>query len=281
MWWRGVTGLRLAESWVRLILGVVWTAIVGLPFMVLVFARYLWGVGASRLGRAEVLNRMIDRNLLTFEIASRDFWARGILVLTRMSFSAREDVPIDWQRTYVICANHTSLFDIFALISAVPAPVRFVAKRELAWWPIVGWILKPSGQILVDRRNRDSAIRSIREAGGQRVRGQIIFFVEGTRSPSGELLPFKKGAFHFALANHLPLLPTAIGGAHTALGRRAWWNLNPGSEIEVEFCTPIETPTAAGENEESEIGDRLRDQTRAAIADALTCQQARRAAAAR
>lgn len=271
--------LRLLEGWTRVLLAVIWTALVGLPFMVVVFARYALGLAAAALGYREVLGRMVDRNVLSFEIASRDFWSRGVFVLTRMSFSAREAAPIDWQRTHVVCANHTSLFDILALASAVPAPLRFVAKRELAWWPIVGWVLLPSGQILVDRRNRDNAIRSISEAGQMGVRGQIVFFVEGTRSPTGELLPFKKGAFHFALANRLPLLPTAIGGAHTALPRRAWWNLNPGSEIEVEFCAPIAMPELAPGYDPNEVIEQLSAQTREAIAAALAGQHARRAEA--
>ncbi len=271
--------LQIIESWIRVLISLVWTVVVGGPFVVIAYARYVFGLVCWVFGRREMLDRMVDRNLDTFELVSRDLWARGIFVLTRMSFRAREQVQVDWKRTHVICANHTSVFDIFALISAVPVPVRFVAKRELEKWPVVGWALRPSGQILVDRGNRDKAIESISAAHVETIRGQVIFFVEGTRSPDGELLPFKKGAFHFALANQLPLLPTAIGGAHTALARRAWWNLNPGSEVQVDFCAPIEVPHAWAEADRPALVETLREQTRVVIGEALSRRESERSAA--
>ena len=93
-------------------------------------------------------------------------------------------------------------------------------------------------------------------------RGQVIFFVEGTRTLTGELQEFKKGAFHFAVGNHLPVLPTAIRGSFAALAKRPWWRLQPGNEIEVLFCPPIEVP--AGEYADAVEG--LRGSTRMVIA---------------
>ena len=81
------------------------------------------------------------------------------------------------------------------------------------------------------------------------VRGQVIFFVEGTRTLTGELQEFKKGAFHFAVGNHLPVLPTAIRGSFTALAKRPWWRLQPGNEIEVLFCGPIDPPAVGAHGE--------------------------------
>ena len=252
-----------------MILCVAWTAVVGVPFVTIAYTRYSIGLVCAALGRRDMLDWAVDRNIETFELVTRNYWARGVFVLTRMSFRACEQTPIDWTKTHVICANHTSVFDIFALVSAVPVPVRFVAKRELEKWPLVGWSLRPSGQILVDRGDRRKAIQSIDEAAGVRVRGQVIFFVEGTRSEAGNLLPFKKGAFHFALTNRLPILPTAIGGAHTALSRSAWWNLNPGSKILVDFGVPIEVPQAFVEGDRSRLVESLREETRVQISEIL------------
>ncbi len=260
--------LRVLETWLRVLASLLWTAILGLPFVALIGARYLFGKVAKFLGRGDMVERAIARNLETYEIVSRDLWARGIFVLTRMSFRTRCATPIDWRKTHVICANHSSVFDIFALLSAVPVPLRFVAKQELVKWPIIGWALRPTGQVVVDRADPSRAIRSISNF-NPRHPGQIVFFVEGTRSPDGELLPFKKGAFHFALTNNLPLLPTAIGGAHRALSRSAWWNLNPGSEILVDFCEPLEVPAAWAEGDRAALAARLCEQTRAQIAAAL------------
>ncbi len=271
--------LKVAEGWLRVGVGLLWTTVLGIPLLAFIYSRYVVGLVCSVFGRPDLLDGAVDRNVQTFEMVSRDYWARGIFVITRMSFCAREETHIEWKRTHVICANHTSVFDIFALMSAVPVPVRFVAKQELEKWPIIGWSLRPSGQVLVNRADRAEAIRSISEAALSDVRGQIIFFVEGTRSPDGSLLPFKKGAFHFALANQLPLLPTAIGGAHTALSRRAWWKLNPGSEIQVDFCRPIEVPHAWDEKDRAHLIEHLREQTRHAISEALDRSEAERRAA--
>ncbi len=271
--------LRVIDSWGRVALSLLWTVVLGLPFMAVLYGRYGVGLIASALGRNDLLERLIDRNILTFQLVCRDLWSRGILVMTRTSFRAKETSPIDWGRTHVICANHTSVFDIFALMCAVPVPVRFVAKRELVAWPIIGWALRPAGQVIIDRRDRDGAIRSISKAASDGVRGQIIFFVEGTRSRDGELLPFKKGAFHFALTNRMPLLPTAIGGAHRTLPRQGWWHLRPGSEILVDFCAPIEMPRAWAEDDRRRLVEELREQTRQAISEELGRYEANRSAA--
>ena len=151
----------------------------------------------------------------------------------------------------MICANHASIFDILALVRVVPIPFRFVAKRELTKWPIIGWALRPSGQIVIDRKDRVGAIRAIAEAAMRKIRGQIIFFVEGTRSRTGELLPFKKGAFHFAIDHALPVLPTAICGSYAALARVPWWRQNPGRTIEVRFGVPLPVEHPAHESVES------------------------------
>ena len=91
----------------------------------------------------------------------------------------------------------------------------------------------------------------------------MIFFVEGTRTLTGELQEFKKGAFHFAVDHRLPVLPTAIRGSFAALAKRPWWRLQPGNQVEVLFLPAIEPDHSAT------AVDTLRVSTRAAIAGAL------------
>ncbi|GIW43679.1 MAG: hypothetical protein KatS3mg077_0961 [Candidatus Binatia bacterium] len=230
---------------VRLLLGGAWTAILGTPVLFVVWTRYLWGRIQQALGFSEALDRAIAQNTYFACWVAQRLWTGVLLALAGIRLRVRQAVPIDWQRTHVICANHASIFDILALVRVVPIPFRFVAKRELVKWPIIGWALRPSGQIVIDRQNRAHAIRVMTEAARRRIRGQIIFFVEGTRSRTGELLPFKKGAFHFALDYRLPILPTAICGSFAALARVPWWRLNPGRTIEIRFGSPIEVEDGA------------------------------------
>ena len=120
-------------------------------------------------------------------------------------------------RDYVVLANHRSLFDPFAIICAFEdRETRWVAKRELARVPIFGSALRVTGQILIDRRNRDAAIGELRRHLGCRG-NSVVFFPEGHRAPGTELLPFKKGGAGFAIDAGLPLVPVAISGSEKAL----------------------------------------------------------------
>jgi 1-acyl-sn-glycerol-3-phosphate acyltransferase len=255
------SALRVVSNSVRIALCAAWTGVVGTALLLAVYPRYWYGLLRARAGRADVLDRVLEANAALCSWVAKDVWTTVLLALTGVRLRVREAVPIDWSRTYVVCANHASLFDIFALIRALPPPYRFVAKRELTRWPIFGWLLRPAGQVIVNRANHAEAVRSVAEAAVRRIRGQVVFFVEGTRTRTGELQPFKKGAFHFAIGNHLPVLPAAIRGSFAALARRPWWRLRPGHVIEVRFCPAIEPPGRAEGAVES-----LRDLTRDAIA---------------
>lgn len=249
---------------VRIALASAWTALLGLPLLLVIYVRYGYGWLHHWLGAPHKLDRIIEGNTYVAGWVAHRLWAGVLLTLAGIRLRVREIVPIDWSRTHVICANHASIFDILALVRVVPPPFRFVAKKEMVKWPIIGWALRPSGQIVVDRANRTAAIRAIAEAAVRKIRGQIVFFVEGTRSRTGELLPFKKGAFHFAVEHGLPILPAAICGSHAALARVPWWRMNPGRTIKVRFAAPI--AVQAGHLEQI---PQLMDQTRAAVAAEL------------
>jgi 1-acyl-sn-glycerol-3-phosphate acyltransferase len=260
------TPLLVLLNCVRISLCAAWTAVVGAVILAVIWPRYWYGLARARLGRSDVLDRILEANARFAGWVAQELWTRVLLALTGIRLRVRELIPIDWSRPHVVCANHASLFDILALIRIVPPPFRFVIKRELVRWPIFGWTLRPAGQIIIDRADRARALRSIAEAAVRNVRGQVIFFVEGTRTLTGELQEFKKGAFHFAMQNHLPVLPTAIRGSFTALAKRPWWRLQPGNVIEVLFCPPLE-PLA--DVDATAAVETLRARTRAVVAGAL------------
>ncbi len=123
----------------------------------------------------------------------------------------------------IFAANHTSLLDPPLLISTLPGRPVFIAKRELARVPFLGWVIRLAAFIFIDRRDRQAARRSLDLAADRIRAGQsIMTFPEGTRSPDGGLLPFKKGTFHLALAAGVPILPLAIHGGLEVLPRGAW-----------------------------------------------------------
>ncbi|MGD9763838.1 MAG: lysophospholipid acyltransferase family protein [Candidatus Binatia bacterium] len=253
---------------VRIALSALYTGVVSGALLAVIYPRYWYGLLRARTGRADVLDRMLEANAALASWVAQALWSKVVLGLTGIRVHARASAPVDWSRRYVICANHASLFDILALIRTVPPPFRFVAKREITRWPVFGWLLRPAGQIVVDRADRAGARRSVGEAAARHIAGQVIFFVEGTRSRTGVLLPFKKGAFHFAIASGLPVLPAAIKGSFAALSRQPWWRLQPGNAIEVCFCEPVEPPSAGA----ADAVDQLLDVTRRRIAAALASE---------
>jgi len=140
-------------------------------------------------------------------------WARFNSMITPMWLKVEGDENVDPNQSYVIMANHQSNFDIFAIYGWLGIDFRWVMKAELRKAPVLGYYCYKAGHIFIDRSNHDSAVESINIAKKKIVNGtSIMFFPEGTRSNTGELLEFKKGAFIFALETGLPVLPVTING---------------------------------------------------------------------
>ncbi len=265
--------MQLFLNVMRILGAGVWTVIVGLPIVIVIYVTYLFGRLCALLGRRDILSRIIQWNALQTGIVAQRYWAPMLLRFCGVTAWSRESTPVDWSRSYVICANHASVFDILVLLKILPLPVRFVAKRELLKWPVIGWSLRPSGQIVVDRKRREEAIHSIEEASSHHVGGQVIFFVEGTRTHDGSLLPFKRGAFHFAIDNQMAALPTAVVGSFAALARLPWWRLHPGRHIGVVFGAAIEPPCADGDGAATSKVDELSAATRAQLESLLASSE--------
>jgi 1-acyl-sn-glycerol-3-phosphate acyltransferase len=146
---------------------------------------------------------------------------------------------IDWSAPHVLVANHISAYDIVALASVLPAPFYFVGKKELNRVPLFGTAWRAAGHVSIDRSNRNRAIASLKEA-GRRIRhgrGVIIIFPEGTRSRTGSLQPFKRGAFIMAADAALPVIPTMITGSDR-IQPRGTYRVHPGP-IEIRFGEPV------------------------------------------
>ncbi len=142
---------------------------------------------------------------------------------------------------FVVAFNHSSHLDIPILFFALPFQLRFVAKAELGRIPIFGAAMRRLGNIVIDRSDRAQAIAGLKRA-AEAMRAQrlsVVVAPEGTRSPDGRLLPFKKGAFVLALDTALPLLPVTISGAQAALPKGSL--LPRGGRVTVTVGEPIST----------------------------------------
>jgi 1-acyl-sn-glycerol-3-phosphate acyltransferase len=121
-------------------------------------------------------------------------------------------------KSYVIIANHQSIYDIFLVYGWLGLDIKWVMKKELARIPGVGFGSKMVGHIFLDRSNSRVALESLNDAKRKLVNGtSVVIFPEGTRSETGQLGSFKKGAFKLALDLKLPLLPVTIVGTKDIL----------------------------------------------------------------
>jgi 1-acyl-sn-glycerol-3-phosphate acyltransferase len=254
---------------IRVLVAILITTVAGTPMLCVIYSTYVFGLICSRFGRKDLLDRVLAWNAWLAGTVAQNLWAKPLLSLVSVRVKTRGADRIDWNSSHVICANHASIFDILALVSVVPPPFRFVAKRELLKWPIIGWTLRPAGQIVVNRADHTSSVGKIHEEATREIDGQVIFFVEGTRTNTGELLPFKKGAFHFALDRRTKILPTAIAGSFSVLAKVPWWRMHPGRDIELIFGTPITVPHVDDEDARHAEVQRLLEGTREQLSNAL------------
>jgi 1-acyl-sn-glycerol-3-phosphate acyltransferase len=115
---------------------------------------------------------------------------------------------------YLFLSNHLSNLDPVMLLPEVPVRIAVFIKRPLMKIPILGYCMRLAGFIPVDRKGDVEAARaSVRTALDVLQSGiSVASFVEGTRSPDGRLLPFKKGPFYLALEAGVPIIPVSIYG---------------------------------------------------------------------
>jgi 1-acyl-sn-glycerol-3-phosphate acyltransferase len=174
----------------------------------------------------------------------------------------------DPRRPYVVVSNHESFVDIL-LISHLPWEMKWLSKVEMLKIPLVGWEMRLAGDIPVERGASRSALKAMvrcREVLKQRV--SVIIFPEGTRSATGDMLPFKDGAFRLAIDAGVPILPLVVWGTRTALQKHDWRVSRARAEVRV--LDPIETTGMTTKDVEQlkeqvrEIISRVREEMRSA-----------------
>ena len=194
--------------------------------------------------------------LLIGSLARRQNWiywwanwgARTWLRLTGVKVKVTGQAHLDPTQTYVFVANHWSYLDAAPLFAFTGRRMGMVAKKELLKAPILGYGMGFVNVIAIDRSNRERAVETLKIA-TERLRSGICFGVcpEGTRAFPGEMLPFKKGAFHMAVQAGVPIVPIALKNSDLLMGRgtgEAW----PGT-IEMVMLPPVETSSVSSDQD--------------------------------
>ena len=212
------------------------------------------------LGTISVVSSLWDRSGDLGHWCART-WSSLILRTTGVRVTVIGLERLDPTRSYVLAANHQSIYDIPILFAALPLQVRIVAKASLGSFPFLGWHLQRTGHLLVNRRNPGADIveKMKRLVGASH---SLIVFPEGTRSVDGTVGRFKKGSFLVAIDAGLPVVPVSVAGScHVMTKGRLI--VRPG-DVRVTIHEPM--PTAGVTRREIvEFGNRVRDVVRSAV----------------
>ena len=171
-------------------------------------------------------------------------WSRLILLTTGVDVEVTGLERLERNRAYVFVANHQSIYDIPIIFWSLPYQIRIIAKASLGRFPFLGWHLRRTGHILVDRRHPDRAAIFGRASKLMKEGLSLIVFPEGTRSRDGRVAPFKGGSFYLALGAGLPVVPISIVGSRRVMlkGRLATY---PG-RVKLVVHEPIDTTGLPG-----------------------------------
>ncbi|MCH8011483.1 MAG: 1-acyl-sn-glycerol-3-phosphate acyltransferase [Candidatus Marinimicrobia bacterium] len=185
--------------------------------------------------------------------------ARTILFSSGFLLIIKGKEHIMHPKPFILMFNHQSLYDAFILGAVL---FRYIVALGASYQfdlPVWGTVVQKWGNIPIQRRNIQAAIKAIELAKKKLADGTSIFIApEGTRTIDGKMLPFKKGPFHMALGAKADILPMAIRGAFE-IKRKTDWRINPGV-VEVEFG-----PVIPFEEYEGMSVEELRDYVRVRI----------------
>jgi 1-acyl-sn-glycerol-3-phosphate acyltransferase len=207
------------------------------------------------LGTLSLGSSLFDRRG-HFAHACARLWSWLILATTGVSVDVRGLNRLEPGRTYIFVANHQSIYDIPVIFASLPYQLRIIAKESLGTFPFLGWHLRRTGHLLVDRRNPDRAgiLKRWKALVDQGL--SLIIFPEGTRSEHGRVGIFKAGSFLLAIEAGLPIVPLSVDGTRRVMGKGRLMTC-PG-HVTLVVHAPIET-TSLDVSDPRSLARRVRE----------------------
>ncbi len=200
----------------------------------------LWGLASSLASLFDASGNKVHRCLT--------FWAKTNLTLAGLRIEIRGLERLDPAETYIFMLNHSSFLDILLAFAYIPYNFRIITKEEIFWVPLMGWALKKSGQIPMNRTNPRKGLESLRQASELLKKGiSIVVFPEGTRSRDGEIREFKATLFILPIRTKVSVVPVLVEGTFEAL-RRGSILVNP-VPLRLTFHNPIAAVSFNGDRE--------------------------------
>jgi 1-acyl-sn-glycerol-3-phosphate acyltransferase len=163
------------------------------------------------LGTVSLASSLVDRRGRAAHWCARA-WSRLILVTTGVRVTLRQRGTLDPDASYIFASNHQSIYDIPIVFASLPRQLRIIAKASLGKFPFLGWHLRWTGHLLVDRERPGPGIlkkmaRLVRDG------ASLIVFPEGTRSRDGQVAAFKGGMFLLAIDAGMPIVPVSVANS--------------------------------------------------------------------
>lgn len=190
-------------------------------------------------------------------------WANLLLAVAGVRVTTRGREHLIRDRPCVMVCNHLSYMDIPVLYARLPVQFRIVAREDLFRWPFLGWHLRRSGQLPVNRERAEGSLRSLMRAAESVRHGRSLFlFPEGGRSMDGRMRAFLPGAFFLAARAQAPIVPMALKGTRELLPPHSF-HLRP-RRVVLTILPPLETAGLRA----NQAGE-LAAQTRALVAAAI------------
>ena len=218
------------------------------------------------LGTASLMSSLFDRRGFFAHRCARA-WSWLILATTGVTVHAEGLDGLEHGRTYIFVSNHQSIYDIPVIFATIPWQLRIIAKKSLGSFPFLGWHLRRTGHLLVDRRHPDRAgiLRKWKALVGKGL--SLIVFPEGTRSSDGRIGPFKGGSFLLAIEAGLPIVPVSVDGTRFVM-RKGRVMTCPG-HVRLTVHAPIETGNIEVRDARA-LGERVRSIVSAGLGEAGT-----------
>ncbi|NWF88578.1 MAG: 1-acyl-sn-glycerol-3-phosphate acyltransferase [Ignavibacteriaceae bacterium] len=185
-------------------------------------------------------------------------YSGGILKISQVKVQKSGMENFEHDKPYIFVSNHSSQFDIPVLQYSIPNKMGMIFKKELAKIPFFGWQLKWGPYVMIDRKDFESALKSIEEAKEKisKIGMSVVVFAEGTRSKTGEVQPFKRGAFYLASRSGYPIVPVSISHSNKIMPKGGF--KIKGGQIKVHFDKPIPTNHLTNKKDELELMDKVR-----------------------
>jgi len=197
-------------------------------------------------------------------------WARLVCILTFCPVKVVGKEKLNKKQSYIFVSNHQGAYDIFLIYGYIGQRIKWVMKQSLRKIPFVGIACEAAGFIFVDNSSPQAATKTIRIAEEKLKDGaSIAIFPEGSRTRTGKMGRFKKGAYQMALDLKLPIVPITINGSFEVMPINFYW-INP-HKMEMIIHDPIHLDEIHPENiREAAVNIReLIDQSKTVIAGEL------------